>query len=165
MFLKMCRTQSLSPATKTRAIAVTATTTKAFHSSVLLGRPLLESQCGFRPDRSTTDMIFSLRQVQEKCREQHMPLYITFIDLTKVFDLVSRSRLLEILKRIGCPPGLFNIIASFHEDTHNIVSFKGTTSEVFPVSSGVKQGCVSTGSYTVWNLLLTTSPVCVQPLR
>ena len=41
-----------------------------------------ESQCGFRAERSTIDMIFSLRQLQEKCREQHMPLYINFIDFT-----------------------------------------------------------------------------------
>ena len=52
-----------------------------------------ESQCGFRAERSTIDMIVSLRQLQEKCREQHMPLYIAFIDLTKAFDLVSRDGL------------------------------------------------------------------------
>ena len=40
-----------------------------------------ESQCGFRAKRSTVDMIFSLHQLQEKCREQHMPLYVAFIDL------------------------------------------------------------------------------------
>ena len=48
-----------------------------------------ESQCGFRAERSTVDMVFSLRQLQEKCREQQMPLYVAFIDLTKAFDLVS----------------------------------------------------------------------------
>ena len=30
-----------------------------------------ESQCGFRSQRSTVDMIFSVRQLQEKCREQN----------------------------------------------------------------------------------------------
>ena len=33
-----------------------------------------ESQCGFRSKRSTIDMIFSVRQLQEKCREQQMLL-------------------------------------------------------------------------------------------
>ena len=49
------------------------------------------------------DMIFSLRQLQEKCREQRKPLYMAFIDLTKIFDLVSRSGLFQVVERIGCP--------------------------------------------------------------
>ena len=31
-----------------------------------------ESQCGFRSNRGTVDMIFVLKQIQEKCREQNM---------------------------------------------------------------------------------------------
>jgi hypothetical protein len=41
---------------------------------------LPESQCGFRSNRSTVDMVFTLRQLQEKSREQNMDLYIMFID-------------------------------------------------------------------------------------
>ncbi|XP_076036093.1 uncharacterized protein LOC143022042 [Oratosquilla oratoria] len=41
-----------------------------------------KAQCGFRAERSTIDMVFSLKQLQEKCREQRRPLYIAFIDLT-----------------------------------------------------------------------------------
>lgn len=63
-----------------------------------------EAQCGFRAGRSTVDMIFSLRQMQEKCHEQRRLLYIAFIDLTKAFDLVSRKGLFILLQRIGCPP-------------------------------------------------------------
>ena len=39
------------------------------------------------------DMVFVLRQIQEKCREQNMGLYAVFIDLTKAFDTVSRDGL------------------------------------------------------------------------
>ena len=47
-----------------------------------------ESQCGFRKDRGTIDMIFTARQLQEKCQEQNVDLYMTFVDLTKAFDTV-----------------------------------------------------------------------------
>ena len=42
-----------------------------------------ESQCGFRKDRGTIDKIFTARQLQEKCQEQNVDLYMTFVDLTK----------------------------------------------------------------------------------
>ena len=101
-----------------------------------------ESQCGFRAGRSTTDMVFSIRQLQEKCREQQMPLYMAFIDLTKAFDLVSREGLLALLLKIGCPPKLFSVIKSFHTGTKATVQYDGSTSEPFTIRSGVKQGCV-----------------------
>ena len=51
-------------------------------------------------------MIFVLRQIQEKCREQNMGLYVAFMDLTKAFDTVSRDGLWKIMTRLGCPPKL-----------------------------------------------------------
>ena len=101
-----------------------------------------ESQCSFRANRSTVDMIFSLRQLQEKCREQRQPLFIAFIALTKAFDLVSRDGLFKILPKIGCPPRLLSIIRSFHEDMKSTVVFDRSTSAAFNIRSGVKQGCV-----------------------
>ena len=109
---------------------------------VLAERVYPESQSGFRARRSTVDMIFSIRQLQEKCREQQMPLYTAFIDLTKAFDLVSRQGLFQLLEKIGCPPRLLSIIASFHNDMRGSVSYDGEISEPFLIKSGVKQGCV-----------------------
>ena len=82
----------------------------------LAERVYLEAQCGFRAQRPMIDMIFSLRQLQEKCREQRRPLYIAFIDLTKAFELVSRSGLFTLLHRIGCSPKLLRMITSFHKE-------------------------------------------------
>ena len=59
---------------------------------------LPEAQCGFRIGRSKVDMIFAMRQLQEKCIEQNMPLYSVFIDLTKAFDTVSREALWTVLE-------------------------------------------------------------------
>ena len=107
----------------------------------LASRVYPESQCGFRAGRSTVDMIFSLRQLQEKFREQQQPLFLAFVDLTKAFDLVSRSGLFQILQS-GCTPKLLAVITSFHQDMLSTVCFDGATSDPFPVSSGAKQGCV-----------------------
>ncbi|XP_066297920.1 uncharacterized protein [Branchiostoma lanceolatum] len=102
------------------------------------------ADCEFRANRSTIDMIFSLRQLQEKCREQNMPLYIAFIDLTKAFDIVSRDGLFKILHKIGCPPRLRiqSLIEPFHTNIKGTVLYSGNLSEPFNIRGGVKQGCV-----------------------
>ena len=87
-------------------------------------------------------MIFSFRQLQEKSCEQHQTLFLAFVDLTKAFDLESRSGLFLILQKIGCPPKVLAFITAFHKNMQSTVCFDGASSDAFPVSSGVKQGCV-----------------------
>ena len=62
-----------------------------------------ESPCGFRKDSGTIDMIFTARQLEEKCQEQNVDLYMTFVDLTKAFDTLSRDGLWKIMVKFGCP--------------------------------------------------------------
>ena len=50
---------------------------------------LPEEQCGFRPNRFTTDMMFVIRRLQELVRKKRIPLYVSFIDLTKAYDPVD----------------------------------------------------------------------------
>ena len=99
-----------------------------------------ESQCGFRKRRGTVDMVFALRQLQEKCVEQHQDLHLLFIDLTKAFDTVNRGALWVILSKLGCPPRFVDIIRSFHDGMLGRVIENGDASDPFPVSNGVKQG-------------------------
>ena len=87
-------------------------------------------------------MVFSLRQLQEKCREQNKGLYITFVDLTKGFDTVSRKGLWLIMKRLGCPQKFLNMVIQLHEDQHGQIRLNNDLSEPFPITNGVKQGCV-----------------------
>ena len=44
---------------------------------------LPEKQCGFRPTRSTIDMLFVVRRLQELERARKITLYICFIELEK----------------------------------------------------------------------------------
>ena len=62
-----------------------------------MDRIIPESQCGFRPQRGTIDLIFTLRQLQEKVKEQQTQMYIAFIDLAKAFDSLNREALWMIM--------------------------------------------------------------------
>ena len=103
---------------------------------------LPESQCGFRKERGTVDMVFAARQLQEKCQEQNVDLYSTYVDLTKAFDTVSRDGLWRILSKYGCPEKFVSIIRQLHQGMQARVQDNGEMSQPFPVSNGVKQGCV-----------------------
>ena len=103
---------------------------------------LPESQCGFRSECSTIDMVFSARQLQEKCIEQNLDLYQCFIDLTKAFDTVNRDLLWKILLKLGCPNHFVSLIRSLHDDMKAWVDIDGVLSEPIPVANGVKQGCI-----------------------
>ena len=60
---------------------------------IIAEKVLPESQCGLRPGPSTTDVIFTLRQLQEKAIEQQQALYVVFVDFAKAFDTVERETL------------------------------------------------------------------------
>ena len=103
---------------------------------------LPESQCGFRAGRGTSDMIFAARQLQEKCMEQHRYVYTTFVDLTKAFNTVSREGLWKIMEKFGCPSTFIAIVRQFYDGMMARVLDDAEPSEAFPVTNGVKQGCV-----------------------
>ena len=99
---------------------------------------LPESQCRFRKNRGTIDMIFTARQLQEKCQEQNVDLYMTFVDLTKAFDTVSREGLWKIMAKFGCPAKFIAVVRQLHDGMPVRVQNDGEFSEPFPVTNGVK---------------------------
>ena len=73
-----------------------------------------------------------------------MPLHVVFVDFTKGFNYVNREALFTILKKVGCPPILLDLIKSFHENMQGTAQVDGKISEPFPIVNGVQQGCVLT---------------------
>ena len=67
-------------------------------------RLLPEEQSGFRPDRSTTDMIFVVSRLPEIGWKAGVSLFMCFIDLWKTYDTVDRTLLWQVLTCIGVPP-------------------------------------------------------------
>ena len=67
---------------------------------------------------------------------------MTFVDLTKVFDTISREGLWKIMAEFGCPAKFIAMVRQFHEGMLARVQNDGQFSDHFPVTNGVKQGRV-----------------------
>ena len=61
-------------------------------------------QSGFRPSRSTTDMMFMIRRLQDLARKKRIALYVWFIHHTKAYGSVDRSS-----------PGQYSLVLACHK--------------------------------------------------
>ena len=99
-------------------------------------------QSGFTPKRSTVDCILALRLLTERRREYQAPLLAAYIDFRKAFDSICRDALWRILELRGIPPALVRLMASLYSGAESAVKCGGSISDYFPVTTGVRQGCV-----------------------
>lgn len=76
-----------------------------------------EEQMGLRKGRSTTDAIFTIRQIIEKRREFNQETHIAFIDFEKAFDNLNRKQLWEIMEHQGYPQHLKEAVKSLYNNT------------------------------------------------
>ena len=124
---------------------------------------LPESQCGVRKNRGTIDMVFTTRQLQEKCQEQNVDLYMTFVDLTKAFDTVFG--LWKIMAKFGCPAKFIAMVRQFHDGLLARVQNDGEFSDPFPVTNAVKQDCVLASTlFSMMFSAMLTDFVCLFDL-
>ena len=130
-----------------RTIALQSIAAKAYANvlrarlSEHLGSQVLEQQSGFRPDRSCTDSLFSLRLVCESAWNKHRTLFLCMLDLTKAFDSVDRNMAWQILLSRGVPPKLVALIKDLHTGHSAIIRAELDSCPV-PTDTGFKQGCV-----------------------
>ncbi|BHF72531.1 hypothetical protein SprV_0401559800 [Sparganum proliferum] len=103
---------------------------------------LPENQCSSRRHRGTTDMIFAVRQLQEKCQEMRLHLYSTFVGLKKAFDTVNHEGLWKIMQKFGFLERFTQMVPQLHDGMLARVTDNGVASEAFAVTNGVRQGCV-----------------------
>ena len=102
---------------------------------------LPEEQSGFRPNRSTTDMMFMIRRLQELARKKRIPLYVCFIGLTKAYDPVDRTLLWTELARFGVPQNMILVIRQFHDGMRACVRLDDRVcSGWFALEQGLRQG-------------------------
>uniref|UniRef100_A0A8D8XZ49 Craniofacial development protein 2 n=1 Tax=Cacopsylla melanoneura TaxID=428564 RepID=A0A8D8XZ49_9HEMI len=99
-----------------------------------------EYQCGFRRDKGTSDQIFVMRQIMEKCNEHDIDLHILFVDFKQAFDNVRRSKVEEALKDLGVPRKLINLVMMSMENSKAQVKVDSQMSDSFTINKGVRQG-------------------------
>ena len=71
---------------------------------------IVETQAGFRRNYSTTDQIFNLYAIAQKClKKKGQQLYIAFVDFRKAFDSVRHNKLFQAVQQEGVK-GIFFLL-------------------------------------------------------
>ena len=104
---------------------------------------IVENQGGFRKGYSTTDQIFNLYAMVQKCLSRKgRKLYVAFVDFRKAFDTVNHQLLLEVIHNEGVDGRFFNALKSMYSSLISCVRIGSEFSELFECPLGVRQGCV-----------------------
>ncbi|KRF97428.1 uncharacterized protein Dwil_GK26988, partial [Drosophila willistoni] len=97
-------------------------------------------QAGFVDGRSTTDQIFTVRQILQKCREYQVPTHHLFIDFKAAYDSIDRVELWKIMDENSFPGKLTRLIRATMEGVQNCVKVSGEHSSSFGSHRGLRQG-------------------------
>lgn len=99
-----------------------------------------EEQYGFRPGRSTIDLIFAVRQLQEKHIEYGDDLVMVFLDMEKAYDSVSRNKVWEALRRKKVEKDTIRRVREMYEGSESCVKVGVERSGWLRQESGLRQG-------------------------
>lgn len=120
-----------------------------------------DPQYAHLPWRSTNDCLMAISQSQHcmqvtnlvaqyarplhshQCNTDIPSIYgglMLVLDISKAFDSVNRTKLLEHVATLGLPHGLVMLIRAWHHDTNYHLIHHGQTYTI-KVTSGIRQGC------------------------
>lgn len=103
---------------------------------------IAQEQAGFVDGKGTREQIVNIRMIMEKCKELEHPLYLCFIDYAKAFDCVGHTQLWHVMKEMGFPLHIIQLISKLYEDQESSVRTSCGDTEWFKIGRGVRQGCV-----------------------
>ena len=112
---------------------------------------VMEVQGGLRWGRGYVDQVFTFRQLSEKLLEKNRQMAVACVDLEKAYDKVCREKLWGVLDEHGVKGKLMKAIRAVHPESEACDRVCGRLSGWFPISQGVRQGCVlSPGLFNVF---------------
>ena len=103
---------------------------------------VFDNQYGFRPKHSTEHAALELiDRITNKMYTNEIPLNI-FIDLSKAFDTIDHSIILNKLKYYGLKGSTLNLFQSYLRNRKQYTEIEDTTSTILPIQVGVPQGSI-----------------------
>ena len=92
-------------------------------------------QAGAQPKRGCIEHIVTLRLLINVFMRKKLKLFIVFVDFSKAYDLVPRSKLFDILVNLGCGITMLAALIAMYSNTTSILGSTTITSTI-----GVRQG-------------------------
>lgn len=133
-----------------RPISVLPTISKIFervlHNQIQdymnINKILYDGQYGFRPKHSTELAALELvDKITQDMDKGDVPLCI-FLDLSKAFDTINHTILLDKLKHYGFSSLSLKLLNSYLTNRKQFVKFKSTDSNLLDIHTGVPQGSI-----------------------
>jgi hypothetical protein len=99
-----------------------------------------KNQFGFMTGRSTTEAIFLIRQLMERCREQKKDLHMIFIELEKAYDNVPRNVMWWALQKHKVSSKYITLIKNMYDNVVTSVRTSDGDTNDFPNNIELHQG-------------------------
>ena len=105
---------------------------------------ITKNQSGFRPGDSTINQLIDLVNDIHKSFDHPKCLEVraVFLNISKAFDKVWHDGLLFKLEQNGVSGSVLNLLRSYLINRKQRVVLNGSSSEYYPIESGVPQGSV-----------------------
>ena len=83
---------------------------------------------------------WTMRELIKHQWSRHKDVYVTYFDLSKAYDRVNQKALCVMLRRLGVPDNIVDLILSWTSTRTSTVAVNGVSSDPVHVSLGVGQG-------------------------
>ena len=113
---------------------------------------LSDKQFGFRPGRSTADLLLLLSKDWQDALEEGLDTLVVALDIAGAFDRVWHAGLLEKLRAKGVQGDLLMLLEDYLQDRTLQVVVNGQSSRPSPVRASVPQGSVL--GPVLWNVYI-----------
>jgi hypothetical protein len=122
-----------------------------------------ELQFGFTQGVSPIYAAVVITEILAEAKDNRTPLYITFMDTAKAFDVVQHPVMLDSLYSQSIHGPLWQLYSDMYANIQSVVKWKGELSTTFTEGQGIRQGGTSSadvykaGKNSLLNQLATLS--------